>query len=905
MRRLNDFLFRLKALLAPGKMERELDEEMVFHLEMETRKNVRAGMSEEEARRKARRDFGGLARQKERARESWGVTLARDLVADTRLVFRQFRRNPGFAAAALVTLALGIGANAAIFSIADQALLRQPPVVEPDRLAAVYTTCRRGFERCSSSYPDYEDYRDFSRSFASMAGYSSVPLNVGDETGARLATGQVVTGNYFTLLGLRPHLGRLIQPADDARGAAASVAVLRFDFWKDAFGADPAVVGRTLLLNGSPFTVVGVAPERFRGLDLNFQTDVWIPLFAGPALGDAAGAVSSAAVFDDRGNRWIGTLIGRLAPDATLALARSEMGALARRLGEAYPDERAAVGGVRGITVDPAGGYILPVASDTELKRFIWLLLGVVAFTLLLASANVANLLLGRATARQREIGIRLAVGAGRGRLIRQLLTESLMLGLLGGAVGLAVARVMLELLGAFDLPGGVSIGALGVGLDGRVLLFALALSLATAMVFGVVPALQATRRDLVSSIKGESSERPGGSQQRTRKALVAVQVALCLTLLVGSALFIRTLRNSLSADLGFRPRGVAVARFNPGLLRYGPEQTVSLVNELLERTRGLPGVSDASVSTLVPFQGGGFRGAFAEIAGYQPGPEEEIRFDYVLVEPGYFRALGIPLLDGRAIEDGDAEGARPVAVINRHATERYWPDRSAVGGSLTLAGRIDLDVVGVVDDPAWQRIGEESTPFLFVPLAQYPGMASGGFLTLVARTSGDAESLLPLLREEFRAVEPELSLTTLSTMEDQLGAALMPQRMGTTLLTLFGALALVLAAVGIYGVVGYTVARQAREIGIRIAVGASRMAIVRGVVRGMALPVLLGLALGSIAALVLGRTVESFMFGVDPQDPVTFGVLAAVLLAVALAATLLPARRAAKMDPMRVLSTE
>jgi predicted permease len=479
------------------------------------------------------------------------------------------------------------------------------------------------------------------------------------------------------------------------------------------------------------------------------------------------------------------------------------------------------------------------------------------------------------------------------------------MLGLLGGAIGLAVAKVMLDLLGAFDLPGGVSIGALGVGLDGHVLLFALALSLATAMIFGVLPALQATRRDLVSSIKGDSSERPGGSQQRTRKALVAVQVALCLILLVGSGLFIRTLRNSLSVGLGFRPGGVAVARFNLGLLRYGPEQTMAFVKELLERTRGLPGVSDASVATLVPFQAGGFRGTFAEIAGYQPAPEEEIRFDYVLVEPGYFRALGIPLLDGRAIDPSDMEGARPVAVINRHAAERYWPDRAAVGGSMTLAGQLDLEVVGVAEDAAWQQIGEESTPFVFVSLTQNPGGGSGGFLTLVARTPGEAETLLPLLREQFRSIEPELSLTTLRTMEEQLGTALMPQRMGTTLLTLFGALALILAAVGIYGVVSYTVARQAREIGIRIAIGATRFAIVRGVARGMALPVLLGLAVGAVAALALGRTVESFMFRVDPQDPLTYGAIALVLIVVALAATLLPAGRAAKLDPMRVLTTE
>jgi len=905
MRWLNDVVFRLKALFAPGKMERELEEEMAFHLEMEARKHLREGMSEAEAARRARRDFGGVARQKERAREAWGITLARDLIADVRLVFRQFGRNPAFAVAALSTLALGIGANTAIFSIVDGALLRRPPVAEPDRLAAVYTTCRRGFPKCSSSYPDFEDYRQRSDAFGDLAGYSSVPLNVGDEGTARLATGQLVTGNFFGLLGVAPHLGRLIQPGDDLRAAAARVAVLSHGFWQEAFGGDPDIVGREIRLNGTPFAVVGVAHEDFRGLNLNQRADVWLPMFAGPALGESAGAASRPDVFDSRGSRWIGTLIGRLAPNIGLAQARAEMDGIARQLGEEYPDERAAMDGMRGITVDAAAGYILPLAAGADLRRFVWLLVGVVGFTLLLASANVANLLLARATARQREIGIRLAVGAGRGRLIRQLLTESLTLALTGGATGLAVAALMLDLLGGFELPGGVSIGSLGVGLDIQVLTFALILSLLTALIFGLVPALQATRRDLVSSLKGESSERRGGSQQRLRKALVSAQVALCLVLLVGSGLFIRTLRNSLASDVGFRPGGAAVARFNPGLLRYGPEQTKAFVDELLLRVRDLPQVDAASVATLVPFQGGGFRGTFAEIAGYQPAPEEEIRFDYVAVMPEYFRSLGIPLLEGRAIEAGDVEGTRPVAVVNRYAAEKYWPGRSPLGGSLNLAGQIDVEIVGVVADPVWRQIGEEPTPFVFVPAAQYPAMVSGGFLTLTARTGGKAEPLLPVLREQFRATDPEVSLTYLRTLDEQLGTALMPQRMGTTLLTLFGALALVLAAVGIYGVVGYSVARQARDIGIRIAVGATGLSIIGSVVRGMAGPVLVGLALGGAAALLLSRTVERFMFQVDPQDPLTFVVIAVTLLGVALTATLLPARRAAKVDPKQVLTTE
>ncbi|MGD8867328.1 MAG: ABC transporter permease, partial [Gemmatimonadales bacterium] len=806
------------------------------------------------------------------------------------------------------TLALGIGANTAVFSITDQVLFRGPPVTEPDRLAAVYTTCRRGFSKCSSSYPDYEDYRDISHSFVDMAAYNSVPLNIdGAASSARLATGQLVTGNYFELLGIRPYLGRLVLPTDN-RVESAHVAVLEFGFWTDAFGGDPTVVGRTIRLNGESFTVVGVALPGFHGMSLDTGADVWLPMLAGPALGEAVGAASDPAVFRSRGSRWIQTLIGRLAPGATLVQARSEMDAIARRLGEEYPDEWAALGGARGITVDRSEGYILPVIGESELRRFVWLLFGVVGFTLLLASANVANLLVARATTRRREIGVRLAVGAGRARLIRQFLTESLALGLLGGAAGLAVAQVMLHLLNAFDLPGGVSISSLGVGLDTRVLLFTFLISVLTAMVFGLVPALQATRRDLVTSIKGDSPRGElafGGGQQRLRKGLVAVQVALCLVLLVGAGLFLRTLRNGLSSDLGFRPDGAAVARFNPGLLRFGPDQTVAFLDQLLERVRGLPQVTVASAATLVPFQAGGFRGTFAEIDGYEAAPDEEIRFDYVLVRRDYFRALGIPVLQGRGIGEEDVTGSRPVAVVNRDAAERYWAGRAVLGSTLTLAGQINVEVVGVVENCAWRQVGDEPTPFVFLAMEQHPDVASGGFLTLVARTSGGTGELLPLVRERFKALRPDLSLTTLATMEQQLGSALMPQRMGSALLTLFGALALVLVSVGIYGVVGYTVTCQAREIGIRMAIGARRATIVGGIVRGMAMPVAIGLAGGGVLALALSRTVESFMFQVDAQDPWTLGAITALLLAVFLVSALVPARKAMKLDPMRVLTSE
>jgi len=882
-----------------------MDEEMAFHLEMETRKHVRQGMSETDARRRALRNFGGVARQKERAREAWGVSVVRDLIADGRHTGRQLRRNPGFAAATLVTLALGIGANTAIFSIADRTLLSRPPVRDPGSLAAVYTTCRRGFTKCSSSYPDFIDYRDRTRSFTDMAAYSLVPLYVGDAESARLVTGQVVSGNYFGLLGTRAHLGRLIQPDDDGPDGAARVVVVSHAFWRGAMGGDSTAVGSTVRLNGAPFTVVGVAAPDFQGLELAQPPSIWLPMFAGPVLGESAGAVSERTAFDQRDYRWIRTLVGRLRPNTSLAVARAEMDGLAKQLGEEFPEERAAVNGMRGITLDPAGTYILPVLNASELRQFVLLLFGVVAFTLLLAAANIANLLLARASARVHEIGVRRAVGAGRSRLIRQLVTESLVLALVGGAAGLLVATAMLDMFASFELPGGVAIGALGVGIDKTVLGFALTLSLVTALVFGLAPALRATGHDLVSSIKGTSSQRGGIDHGRLRKSLVGVQVALCLVLLVGSALFVRTLRNSLASDLGFEPDHALAARFNLGFLQYGPERTMTFVDELLQRVRAVPGVRSASVATLVPFQAGGFRGTVAEITGYAPAPEEEIRFDYLAVTAEYVEALGMWLVEGRAIDARDVEGTQPVAMINRLAAERYWPNQSAVGGTMNLSQQLNVEIVGVVDDPSWQQVGEQATPFVFLSMAQHPSLAAGGFLTLTARTDGDAAALLPLIRERFHSLGSGLPLTFLRTMNDLVGSALMTQRMGTTVLTLFGGLALVLAAVGIYGVVGYTVARRSREIGVRIAVGASRFRIVAGVLREMVVPVVSGLAAGAIVALVLGRTIQAFLFRVRATDPLTFVAIGALLLLVAACAVLIPARRAANLDPVQVLTSE
>ena len=902
MRRLHDLLFRLRALTWPRGLERELDDEMSFHLDMATEKLEREGLTPEEARREALRRFGSRARQKDRARWEWGISFVRDLGSDAKLVGRQMRRDPVFGFGTVVTLALGIGANTAIFSIADQALMRAPAVSHGNELIAVYTTCRRGQPRCSSSWPDYLDYRDRSTTLSDLAARSFVPLNVGSQATARLATGALVSGNYFSLLGVPPHAGRLIQPADNPTSGGASVAVLAHEFWREAFGGDPDVVGGTIRLNGAPFEVVGVVPEEFTGLSLSTAPDVYVPIFAGPALGSGVGAASDPDIASDRGSRWVQTLIGRMAPGVNHARVRADMDRLAAAMGEDHPDMRAAIDGVRGITVDRLDGYILPVGSEDELSGFVVMLMAVVAMTLLLAAANLANLQLARGTARAKEIGVRMAVGAGRARVLRQLLTESLVLSLVGGLMGLGVAAGMLSAIGAFELPGGVVISSLGVGLDIRALAFALLLSVITSALFGLVPALRTSRRELVQSVKGDSDR--GLGMAPLRKALVAVQVGLCLVLLVGSGLFLRTLRNSLDHELGFEPAGLIAARFNLSLLAYDESRAQSFGEDLVASVRALPGVEAASLSTLVPFQRGGFSGTFAEIDGYEAAPDEEIRIDRVLAGPEYFESIGTRVLEGRPILRSDLEGGPPVAVINRYMAERYWAGRSPVGSTFRISPQDPIEVIGVVENPSWQAIGEAPSPFAFFPQAQSPSLSSR-FFTLTARTSDDPRTLLTSVREVFRSLEPGLSLTTLQTMEDQLGAALMPQRMGSTLLTMLGGLALVLAAVGVYGVVSYTVTRRARDIGIRIAVGASGGRILRTMVTEMLIPIAAGLAIGAVAAWFLADAVEAFMFGVSPGDPVTFLTIVGLLLITGVGATLIPARAAARVDPVAVLKAD
>lgn len=907
MRRLRELLRAFHLGRLTGDAGREVREEIDFHLEERARElEGEEGLAPAEARAEARRRFGHRDRIERRARV-WAESTRRrrelggrveGVIRDVRYAGRGFVRSPAFTLLALVTLALGIGATTGIFSLAEAVFLRAPPVEAPERLAMVYTTCRDGDPRCGSSYPDFRSYRERSTRFADIAAYSWVPMSVGvGDAGARLATGQVVSGNYFDLLGVRPAAGRLLRPSDDVAGGAA--AVLSHDFWVDVTGGDPAVVGTTVRINGTPFTVVGVAREGFRGLDVGGDVDAWIPLRAGSLLGESAGAVAREGILGSRRSRWIAALVGRLAPGATAEQARREMASISSALRRMDPEAR----GPRSITVDAAGRYALPVFDRGELVRFVGVLGGVVAFALLLATANLANLLLARGSARRREMGVRRALGAGRARLVRQLVTESLLLAGAGGAAGLVVARWLVDLLSGFTLPGLVPVEGLHAGIDGRVLAFAAAVSVVTGLAFGLLPALRSADPDVVAAMRGESRGAAPG-RIALRKGLVVVQVAISLVLLVGSGLFLRTLRSALAFDPGFRTENVALIRYNPGFARYAAAESYDLLRRVEERLRGLPGVEDASTATLVPLQVGGHRGTFVDVDGYEAGPDEEMRVEYVGVRPGYFRTLGIPLLSGRGFTSGDDAGATEVAVVSETAARRWWPDGDAVGGRIRFAGAW-FRVVGVAGDVRWRALEEEPGPFLFVSIDQFPAQTVGSFLTVAARTSADAGAALPTIRTAFASVEPDVALTSVTTMGRQVEEALAPQRLGAILLTALGALALILAAVGIYGVVSYAVSRRLREVGIRLALGAGRREVVAGLVGEMAVPVGLGLVVGLGAALALSGLVRGFVFGVASADPITYAAITVGLAAVAAVATLVPARRATRIDPVRILTVE
>jgi putative ABC transport system permease protein len=797
-----------------------------------------------------------------------------DFLMDLRYGLRTLVRNPAPTAIALIALALGIGANAAIFTVVNALMLRDLPFRDPDRLVAVYERRpKQGRERNVVSIPDFVDWRRRARSFEGLAAYMGGGFSLTGAGEPEALSGCAVSANLFDVLGAKAALGRTFR-ADEDRPEAPPVVVLSHGLWQRRFGADPSLVGKSLTLDGKSHTVTGILPREFRLFTTAF--DVWVP-----------------ATLRLDANRGLHNLnvIGRLRAGVSLEQARAEMTALGAELERQYPQTNT------GHTVN-----VFPLHDEIvrEARPALLLLLAAVGLVLLIACANVANLLMARATARQEEVALRAVLGAGRGRLVRQFLTESLLLGLIGGAAGLLLAlwgTDFLERSLASSLP-----QVRDFELDVRVLGFTLLLSLLTGIVFGLAPAFGAAGATPGGALRAGGRTSSDGAG-RVRSTLVVAETALALMLLVGAGLLMRSFVRLLDEDPGFAREGVLTLRVNPPRSRYAAgAQTAAFFEQAVERLEALPGVVAAGAVSHLPLSGQDSSRNF-RIEGRDAATFiEQYNAAMRMASPGYFRAMGIPLRRGRLLGAADREGAPRVLVINEAMARRYWPGADPIGGRVFSGfGDQPFEVIGVVGDVRHQALSQEPMPEMYFSSLQVPW----GGMNLVVRTRTRAEDHFAAVRGVIRSLERDAPIAAMRTLETVVAESLAQPRLNMLLLSVFAGVALALAAVGIYGVVSWSVGRRTREMGIRMALGADRVSVIAEVLRESLQPVVLGVAIGLSGALALGGLLERLLYGVEPSDPATLLMVPLILLAVALLAAYLPARRATRVDPMVALRYE
>ncbi len=805
------------------------------------------------------------------------------MLQDLRYAVRMLRKNPGLTIVAVISLALGIGATTTIYTWMDGLVLHPLPLVkEPDRLVRLNTLGPGGAE-WSVSYPDFLDWKAQARSVSRMSAFGFDQFGLRTTGPAERAWGVLASGEYFDLLGVRPILGRVFRPDEATAPGGAAVAVLGYGFWQRKFAGDSGVLGRHLSLNGHDFTVIGVLPPKFGGMIVGLSFDVWVPITVTPLVGHGN-------TLDERGNHWL-TAIARLGPGASLAEARSELGLIQRRLAATYEDDRSTSATAAPFDSEGPQAWFRPLFLA---------LLGITAVVLLVACANVANLLLARATVRQKEIAMRLALGAARWRLVRQLLIESAMLAALGGAAGLCVALWAGDLFASF-VPASPYPIVLQVGVNPRVVVFAALATGLAALLFGCVPALRASRPDLVPALKDDAGQR-GPGRSRLRQALVVAQLALSIVSLVAAGLFIRSLGRAGAVDRGVRDPGrVLVAGTDLIAAGYDRARGEAFVGTLLDRVRAMPGVTAASVTKFLPLGFPDESSWGTRVEGYQPRRDEDMSIQYSVVGSDYFAAMGTDIVRGRPITAQDGESAPQVAVVNETFAGRYWPGLDPVGRRIKMDKADWITVVGVAKDGKYNQVNEPPTPFIWRPFAQlYTSQPQ-----LVVRAAGDPGALVEPLRRELASLDPNAPVLDARTLAENMDPSTFMQRTGAAMLGAFGALALLMAAVGIYGVMAYFVSQRTRELGIRVALGAARRDIV-GLVVGQATRLLgVGLVVGAGAAVGVGSLLESQLLGVKAYDAPTLLTVMLVLAAVALLASWLPARRAARVDPVVALKAE
>ncbi len=894
MNELRRWIRRLRVLLGKERVEREMDEELRFHLEMETRSNLQAGMPPKEARRRALVAFGGVERFKERGREARGVRPVEDFFTDLRHSFRSFRKNPAFTALAVLSLALGIGANTAIFSAVNAILIRKTPYQAPEELVNIYRESQ--WTRYGAlSYPDFlEVERGTEDVFFDLGGswFSFVQRETGD--GVESLVGELVTGNYFPLLGIRARLGRTILPEDHLAPGAHPVVVLGHRFWQDAFGGNPEILGETIRLSGGVYTVAGVMEEEFQSSFRGVDVDVFAPVM----MVDQLQPLMTNSL-DSRGANAFRP-IGRLRPGATLAQANVSLERVAARLKEDIPEIWQPTDRLYGLSTDK---IIVNPSTDGAVVAGNLLAMGLVALVLLIACANLASFLLARAVERMKEVALRKALGARRGRLVRQILTETLVLALVGGALGILLALWLQDLALGITLPLPVSLG-FDLSLDWRVLLFTLVITLLTGAVVGFLPAMQATGQEIAPVLKDGSA---GAGRPRAifmSKVLVTGQVAVSVVLLAAAGLFLRSLEASRLVDPGFGAEPTGLASFMIPMEGFSQEEGLALLDQVKQEVRSLPGVERVGVISNPHLNTVNTMILAVNAGGVAPPQGRSAHtVDFTSVDGDFFAAAGIQLLEGRTFDARDTDDGLPVAIVNEAMAQKFWPDRSPLGQVVTVEapGFPDVTVVGVVSTAKIHGLDEPPTPFLYLPYTQ----EYNAWVTVLGVTREDAAATARRMYRLLRERHPQVVITASKTMEEHIGVMLILRRLSATLSGLFAAVALGLAVMGLYGVVSYAVVRRRREMGVRISLGAAPWKVVGLQVRdGMKL-VLLGGGLGFLASAALARMISGFLFGVPPLDPVTFGGVAVLLLLVALAASFFPARRAGRVDPAEVLKGE
>ncbi len=884
--RFRAFWIRLTGLLRRESADVDFSAELESHIAMHIDDGVRAGLSLQEARRQALIRLGGAEQARQAHRERRGLPWMESLVRDFAYGLRTLGKHRGATAVAVLSIGVGIGANATIFSMVSRFVLRPVPVGDPATLLSLHTT-HEGDQCCNNfSSPLYNDVRDQAKSFSDVAAYYElVPASIGGDGEPQRVWGQAVAANFFDVAEMRMVLGRGFVTGEER----APVVVLSARLWQRRFNSDPAIAGKTVTLSGHLFTVVGVAPAAFHSIDQILNAEFWVP------LGNVGELVPGLDNRNSRDFHWL-AVIARLRPSITREQAAAELKTLAQRYAQTYP------------ATDKSGGFVfeqagsLPPRERGPVTVFLVALTVVVLLVLSIAGANVANLLFAQAASRQRDMAVRLALGATRGRLQRQMLLESVLLGLAGGTLGVILSLWSTDALSAVHLPAPVPLD-ISVSVDWRVLLYSFALSVVSGLLLGMAPAWAASRSLLSNALKGEDALARPGRRLSLRNLLVVGQIAMSLVLLCLTGLFLRSLESAANIDIGFRSQNLLLMSVDPRVYGYTAERTVAFLTQLQQRVAALPGVQSAVATDVAPLSGGNRSDGFA-VSGRSGKDKSISSVELYMATPGYLETMGIPLVAGRDFGDQSATAPKTV-IVNRVFAERLFGGENPIGQHVS-SGNVIYQIIGVVGNVKSRTLGEDTRPVLYRSLKQ--NVASDpSFMgyTLVVHTAGNPDGIRQAVRQQVHILDPAMAIFNEETMDEHVHTAYFLPRLAAMLFGAFSGIGLVLASVGLYSMMSYAVSRRTREIGIRMAMGAQPGRVERLIVRQGLVLTLIAVALGWPAAWMLAKLAASFLYGIQPHDALTFAVVPPFLIAIAFIACWLPARRAASIDPMQALRTE